>query len=131
MSTTSHFIRRTVTYRQLSYLISFVLVLALATTSVGQDIAEGLVGYWPLDEGGGTTTADASGNGNDGTLNAPKWDAGKFGSALNFDGVDDYVDLGNPPILDFGTGDFTVSAWVKTTVPAGETVYGNGGDNSG
>ncbi|MHC4143632.1 MAG: LamG-like jellyroll fold domain-containing protein [Planctomycetota bacterium] len=118
-------------YRQLSYLISFVLVLALATTSVGQDIAEGLVGYWPLDEGGGTTTADVSGNGNDGTLNAPKWDAGKFGSALNFDGVDDYVDLGNPPILDFGTGDFTVSAWVKTTVPAGETVFGNGGDNSG
>jgi hypothetical protein len=112
-------------------LISFVLVLALATTSAGQDIAEGLVGYWPLDEGGGTTTADASGNGNDGTLNAPTWDTGKFGGALSFDGSDDFVDLGNPPILDFGTGDFTISAWVKTTSPAGETVFGNGGDNSG
>ena len=41
------------------------------------------------------------------------------------------MDLGNPTILDFGTSDFTISAWVKTTNPAGETVFANGGDNSG
>lgn len=35
----------------------------------------GLVGYWKMDEGTGTTTADSSGNGNKGTLvNSPKWE---------------------------------------------------------
>ena len=112
--------------KKLFCLVSFVLVLGLTTTVANADIADGLVAYWPLDEGGGTTTADASGNGNDGTLNLPGWDSGKFGGALNFDGVDDYVDCGNPSILDFGTGDFTISAWIKTTAPAGETIFGNG-----
>ncbi|MCH8120622.1 MAG: LamG domain-containing protein, partial [Planctomycetes bacterium] len=120
--------------KKLIYLVSFVLVLGLATTSAGQDIAEGLVGYWPLDEGGGTTTADASGNGNDGTfVDAPVWVSGKFGSALDFDGSNDAVDCGNQPILDFGTGDWTVSAWIKVaTTPSDDvTIYGKGGDHGG
>lgn len=33
-----------------------------------QSLSDGLVGYWPMDETSGTTVADASGNGNDGTL---------------------------------------------------------------
>lgn len=34
----------------------------------------GLLGYWPLDEGTGSTAADASGNGNNGALvNGPSW----------------------------------------------------------
>ena len=38
---------------------------------------------------------DSSGNGNDGNLtNGPTWTSGKIGGALSFDGVDDYVDLG-------------------------------------
>jgi hypothetical protein len=117
--------------KKLFLLSSFVLVLGLTTTVANADIADGLVAYWPLDEGGGATTSDRSGNGNDGTLNLPGWDVGKFGGALNFDGVDDYVDCGNPSILDFGTSDFTVSVWIKTTNAAGETIFGNGGDNSG
>ena len=37
------------------------------------------------------------------------------GSALQFDGVDDYVDCGNDESLDVGGKSFTVMAWVKTT----------------
>ena len=33
----------------------------------------GLVGYWKMDEGTGTTTADSSGNGNTGTLSGTSW----------------------------------------------------------
>ncbi len=44
----------------------------------------------------------------------PAWVAGKFGGALKFDGVDDYVDCGNGPSLNI-TGDLTVSAWVYPT----------------
>jgi hypothetical protein len=41
------------------------------------------------------------------------------------------VNLGNPPALDFGTGDFTISAWVNLTTIERATVYAKGGDNSG
>ena len=34
---------------------------------------------------------------------------------VDFDGTDDYLDLGNPSILNF-TSDFTISMWIKSTV---------------
>ncbi len=37
---------------------------------------DGLVGYWPMDEGSGTITHDTSGNGNNGTINGATWVAG-------------------------------------------------------
>ena len=80
----------------------------------------GLVGYWNFD-GKNTfptsatpTTLDLSGNNNTGILtNGPVPTVGKLGQALSFDGVDDYVDAGAPASLNFGTGDFTLSVWVK------------------
>ncbi len=55
----------------------------------------GLVAHWALDEGQGTVVRDGTGNLNDGTLiNGPVWIAGAVaGSALRFDGSDDYVEL--------------------------------------
>jgi len=115
-----------------------VLALSLTTTVADADIADGLVAYWPLDEGTGSTTADLSGNGNNGTLGSPTgnpaWDSGKFGGALNFNrGEGDYVDCGNPPILDFGTGDWTVSAWINVPVDIGSDlrIFAKGGDSGG
>jgi len=54
------------------------------------------------------------------------------GSALQVDKAG-YVDLGNPPSLDFGAGDWTVSAWFKTTMIGADagTLYGKGGDDTG
>jgi hypothetical protein len=91
------------------------------------------VALWKLDDGDGTTAVDSSSNGNDGTLNGdPQWVTGMINGALEFDGVDDYVDCGNPTVLDFGTGDFTVAAWIQTTsTQQQKTVYAKGGDNSG
>jgi type II secretory pathway pseudopilin PulG len=75
----------------------------------------GLVGYWPLDESSGTLTADRSGNGNTGTLmNGPVWQGSascKVGGCLNFDGGNDYVDVGASPSL--LSQDMTIAAWVK------------------
>ena len=66
----------------------------------------GIVGLWHFDEGTGSTAYDSSGCGNDGTLSG-----GKFGNALYFDGVDDYVNIPDNPTLDL-TGDITLEAWI-------------------
>jgi hypothetical protein len=72
-----------------------------------------LVGWWQFEEGSGLTTADATGSGYDGTLvNGPVWVAGLFGNwALQFDGPDDLVNVGNPAAFQI-TGPLTLSAWV-------------------
>ena len=89
---------------------------ASATTPAGSPPpphAGGLVAAYRFGEGVGTATADASTNGNDGTLvNGPSWTSGKYGGAINFDGVNDFVQVADNASLDLGrTG--TVEAWVK------------------
>ena len=77
----------------------------------------GLVGAWAFDDGAGGWANDTSGNGNNGTLTnmAPGtcWVEGINGTALAFDGVDDYVACGNDASLNWGGADYTISAWVK------------------
>ena len=86
------------------------------------------VGHWMLDG----DAADSSATGADGiVVGDPLWVAGVVGDALELDGVDDYVDCGNPAALDFGTGDFAISAWIKLTTTERATVYAKGGDNGG
>lgn len=99
-----------------------LLALALLTPPVAPAAEPGLVGWWRFEEGTGATTADDSGNGFTGTLlNGPRWLAGRQGGyALDFDGVDDRVDVGNPPALQI-TGALTLAAWVWV-----DTIAGNG-----
>ena len=77
---------------------------------------DALAGYWSFDEGKGDIAKDDSGNGNDGVLTGgPKWVEGKFGNALEFDGVDDYVEVPKMAgIAAFDAG--TIELWVKLTV---------------
>lgn len=71
----------------------------------------GLVGYWSFNEGNGTVATDFSGNGNNGTLtNGPTWVNGKRGKALNFDGSDDYIDVGNGASLRPSTA-ISICSW--------------------
>jgi len=49
---------------------------------------------------------------NHGTIHGATWTTGKFGSALSFDGEDDYVDCGNDESLNI-TDALTIEAWVK------------------
>ena len=75
-----------------------------------------------MNEGSGTTLADASGSGHTGTLvNGPTWVAGQatYGQALSFDGLDDAVSVANPTTYNFGTADFTIELWAKRTVLGG------------
>jgi uncharacterized repeat protein (TIGR01451 family) len=70
---------------------------------------------YSFDEGSGTSAADTSGNGLTGALtNGPTWSAGKYGSGVRFDGVNDFVSLGNPTALQL-TGSMTISAWINSS----------------
>jgi prepilin-type N-terminal cleavage/methylation domain-containing protein len=96
------------------------------------DQAQGLVGYWPFDEGSGTIAKDYSGNGNNGTLvNGPTWTTGKVGGALIFDGVDDYVRIPRN-ILDPNKA-FTFEAWVipRSTAARGSIINFGGDPGAG
>jgi len=87
--------------------------------------SSGPVAYWKFDEGYGDTVYDLSGNENNGTLDAAgsganvtetaMWDRdGKFDGAMQFDGTNDSINMGNSSVFNFGTG-ATLSAWVKPT----------------
>jgi len=96
--------------KKLTYLVSFVLVLSVALTSPAK--AE-LIGWWRLDEGSGTIVTDLSEYGNNGTLQGdPEWVNGKFGKALQFDGVDDFVEIPHAEILTVDN-EVTVMAWIN------------------
>ncbi len=75
-----------------------------------------LIGYWKFDEGTGTTIADETINGNDGTfsyMDSSCWVTGKIGDyALEFDGNEDYVVVPHDSSLNV-TSEVTVEAWIK------------------
>ena len=90
--------------KKLICLISFVLVLGLA----GSTLAE-LVAYWPLDEGSGTTAVDVIG-GYDGTIGGTaNWMPGQNGLALDFDGSSTYIDVDGEIVR----GTFTYASWIR------------------
>lgn len=97
--------------------------------------ADGLVGYWKLDEVSGSSVIDYA-SGNNGTYrnsSGPtnvKSQSGVHGGALDFTGH--RVALGAPDDLDFsGTNAFTISAWVKPGEIAGSTIFHRGANFSG
>jgi len=86
--------------RKPACIVSLVFVVGLVFAGVGRSADPDPVGYWKLGETSGITALDATGNGNDGTLNGdPQWVAGRLGGALEFDGDGDYVDCGDDPIF--------------------------------
>jgi len=87
-----------------------VLFATLGETAPG---LEGLVLYFPLNEGPGNTVKDLSGEGNNGKIEGgANWVDGKIGKALEFDGVSGYVAAPDSKSLDF-TEAITVELWVR------------------
>ena len=69
----------------------------------------GLVLYLPMVSPHGNILQDFSGYGNHGTIHGATWTQGKFGKALSFDGVDDYVEI---PDFSGVNDQITITAWV-------------------
>ena len=86
------------------------LISIFAIQSFAKIDKKNIVGMWLFDKGAGEVAKDYSENGNDGKLmNDPKWAQGKFGKTLEFDGQDDYVDVGDLGL----SGAITISIWAK------------------
>lgn len=91
-------------------------------------INDGMVGYWKLDEGSGSSAADSSGYGNDGTLgNSPTWINTSLpslgftdGAALSLNGSTNYVSLGTSNLPATNAAQ-SISLWANI----GATTNGN------
>ncbi len=101
--------------------VSIVLILFIGGFFVGLPVTpaqlplDGVVSYWPFDEGtiAGNTVEDVLGN-NDGELDGkPKHVAGKVGKALEFNG-ENFVHIPGTATLEFaGAEEMSVAAWVN------------------
>jgi hypothetical protein len=88
-------------------------------------IDSGLNSSWHLDEGSGTTSADASGSGHTATLtNSPVWTtSGYVGNALTFNGTTSYIEA--PLGAWFGANNaLSASAWVYATSSTNGPIFG-------
>ena len=96
---------------------------AAVSVTVSNGAVLGLVAAYSFNEGAGTTLVDCSGRGHTGTIAGATWSAqGRFGGALSFDGVNDWVTIGDTAALDLTTG-MTLEAWVlPSTVNGWRTV---------
>ncbi len=73
------------------------------------------VAAYGFNEATGPSTADASGNGNVGTIGTATWSTqGRYGNALSFNGTNARVTVADSPSLDLTTG-MTLEAWVFPT----------------
>lgn len=90
-----------------------LLVAAVIISSAGSVANADLVAYWKLNERTGNTAGDSSGNGYNGIIRGgSSWrdEGGIFDGALEFDGVDDHVDL---PDFSITTNTITFVAWIN------------------
>ena len=81
-------------------------------------LKDGLVGHWTFDgKDANGRVDDVSGQGNHGTINwatTTPFVIGKIGQAMEFDGSDDYVSVGDTSVLDLGQGsgkEIAISLW--------------------
>ena len=112
-------------------IVAGIGVVEFAWTPAATAATAGLVAAYGFDEGSGTTVADASGNGNTGTISNATWAAsGKYGKALQFNGTNALVTIPDAASLHLSTA-MTLEAWVNpsTVTAAWRDVIYKGNDN--
>lgn len=105
--------------RRLQVVLLTVTLSAIAFHRAPEAQSTGLVAAFAFDETAGATVNDASGNGNVGTISgASRTSSGRFGAALAFDGINDWVTVASAASLNL-TSRLTLEAWVFPTQAGG------------
>ena len=95
--------------------------ISINATNAAPTFIGNTIGYWNFDEGSGDSVAESAIGISTGTLgstagadaNDPTWTTGKFGQALHFDGVNDYVEIADAPGIDISGPEFSASLWMN------------------
>ena len=101
------------------HFMTFAIVIGMfaLNTAPASIVTDGLVSYWTFDKGYivNDTLKDVWGDNNGTLVGNPKVVPGQVGEALEFDGVDDFVNL--TTLGDFGgqIGTSSFEAWIKTS----------------
>ena len=100
--------------------LAFIVAIGnFLTTTFAQAAAPGLVAAYGFDQGSGASVTDASGNGQTGTISGATWTPqGKFGSALSFNGINNWVTVASSSLLNLTAG-MTLEAWILSTATSG------------
>jgi len=101
--------------KKFDFFCTLFICVFFTFTVPGYGAEEGLIVHYSFDEGEGRILNDNSGFGNNGKIiGGAEWINGSFGSALKFDGKDDYVDCGKKDNWNLGEkGTGTVMIWAK------------------
>ncbi|MCC6653087.1 MAG: PKD domain-containing protein, partial [Candidatus Eisenbacteria bacterium] len=78
-----------------------------------------MTAWFPLDEVSGPTAVEIVLGAHGVDVNAPAHAPGKVTRARTFSGASQYVQANDAPGLNFGAGDFTIDAWVRTSQATG------------
>ncbi len=85
-------------------ILTILLFSAFVIQEVAPNSTSGLVAYWNLNSTSGTIAEEII-NGFDGSVSGANWTSGVFGNALQFDGVDDFVNITQNAIATLGNLD--------------------------
>jgi len=88
-----------------------VLIFSFISTVALAEISDGIVAYYPFNN----NANDESINDNNGNINGASFVADRFNntnSAIQFDGIDDYISCGNSDKFNFSNS-YSFSMWVK------------------
>jgi len=97
--------------------LSLIAILVFAVSSYAAIDQTTIVGAWLFDEGSGTIAKDSSGSGKDGNIQGgATWVQGKFGKAIELDGLGACVEV--PSIGTFD--EVTITEWVMATGRTGQ-----------
>ena len=101
------------------FCISLYIAHVMLPSFVHAQFMKDVVAIWLFDEGNGKKIKDYARKGHDGVFltGKPDWVEGKFGSALQFHGVDGmaWADIEKPVAMD--SVDFSIGCWMKPAKP--------------
>ena len=105
------------------------MVLTPARAAEPKAGADGLLGYWALDDGRGDTVCDKSPNQSNAQVFNGNWSGGAGGSALEFNGKNTYLVIPHKPYLNL-KDELSIEAWIYPTNVNGKLSFFNKGHSS-